>query len=203
MRVHMEEENAMRLMKEQFKEIFRHEREIVFVCIGTDRSTGDAYGPFVGLELKKMKKLWKREDIHVYGCLHEPVHALNFHEVLAEIKGNHPDALLVAVDSCLCSIGSVETICIENKPLKPGAFNAELPETGDWRILGNVNVSGYMEHMVLGSTRLSLVLRMAEKPPRRFHWRFSSWKRKRSQKCRQYKTRPIRRWSGFFECAQT
>ena len=163
MRVHLEDEHAMRLLKEQFKEMFRHEREIVFVCIGTDRSTGDAYGPFVGLELKKMNKLWKRESIHVYGCLHEPVHALNFHEVLDEIKEKHPGALLVAIDSCLCSVGSVETICIENKPLKPGAFNADLPETGDWRILGNVNVSGYMEHMVLGSTRLSLVLRMAEK----------------------------------------
>lgn len=163
MHVHLEDEQATHLLKEQFKEMFGKHREIVFLCIGTDRSTGDAYGPFVGLELKKMKKLWKREDIHVYGCLHHPVHALNFHEVLAGIQAAHPEALLVAVDSCLCSIGNLETICVENKPLKPGAFNAELPETGDWRILGNVNVSGYMEHMVLGSTRLSLVLRMAEK----------------------------------------
>ncbi|AQQ52049.1 spore protease YyaC [Planococcus lenghuensis] len=163
MRVHLEDEQATHLLKEQFKEMFESQGEIVFLCIGTDRSTGDAFGPFVGLELKKMKKLWKRESVHVYGCLHDPVHALNFHGILNDIQTMHPDALLVAVDSCLCSIGSLETICVENKPLKPGAFNAELPETGDWRILGNVNVSGYMEHMVLGSTRLSLVLRMAEK----------------------------------------
>lgn len=163
MRIHLEDEQATRLLKEQFKKIFEQQKEIVFLCIGTDRSTGDSYGPFVGLELKKMKHLWKRDDIHVYGCLHEPVHALNFHDILNEIRTEHPEALLVAVDSCLCSIGNLETICVENKPLKPGVFNAELPETGNWRILGNVNVSGYMEHMVLGSTRLSLVLRMAEK----------------------------------------
>lgn len=163
MRVHVDDGHAVRLMKDQFKELFTNHQEIVFICIGTDRCTGDAFGPFVGLELKKMKRLWDMEHIHIYGCLHEPVHALNFHDVMTDIHQNFPEALLIAVDSCLCSMNNLETIMIENKPLKPGALNAELPATGDWRILGNVNVGGFMEHMVLSSTRLSLVLRMAEK----------------------------------------
>jgi hypothetical protein len=33
---------------------------------------------------------------------------------------------------------------------------------GDYHLIGVVNVAGYMEHVVLQNTRLSLVIRMAD-----------------------------------------
>ena len=36
--------------------ILKSKRVIIFLCIGTDRSTGDSLGPLVGYKLKSLKK---------------------------------------------------------------------------------------------------------------------------------------------------
>ena len=71
-------------------------RDIVIVCIGTDRSTGDALGPLTGSKLKTLN-LYP----HIFGTLEEPVHATNLHEVMATINNKFPCPFLVAVDACL------------------------------------------------------------------------------------------------------
>src|SRR5690606_31826424 len=48
------------------------------VCVGTDRSTGDSLGPFIGSVLLRQKdKGFIPPSVSVYGTIHEPVHALN------------------------------------------------------------------------------------------------------------------------------
>lgn len=49
---------------------------IILVCIGTDRSTGDALGPLVGTKLEQVGIT----NFQVFGTLDEPVHALNLEE---------------------------------------------------------------------------------------------------------------------------
>mgnify|MGYP000231911284 FL=1 len=46
---------------------------VVFLCIGTDRSTGDSLGPLIGYQLKE-KRL---ERVAILGTLERPVHAMN------------------------------------------------------------------------------------------------------------------------------
>ena len=46
---------------------------IAVVCIGTDRSTGDSFGPLVGFMLSRCRIY----DFDVYGTIEEPVHAMN------------------------------------------------------------------------------------------------------------------------------
>ena len=56
--------------------IKRHKRdwtEIVFLCIGSDRVTGDCLGPYVGYRLSQHQL----PGIFVYGTLNQPVHAVN------------------------------------------------------------------------------------------------------------------------------
>jgi putative sporulation protein YyaC len=135
------------------------ERPIVFVCIGTDRSTGDSLGPLVGtlLEEKRMN------SFHVYGTLEDPIHAVNLEEKLEEIKAKHFNPIIIAIDACLGRLKSVGFIQLANGPVKPGAgVNKELPSVGDYHITGIVNVSGFMEYFVLQNTRLNLVLKMAK-----------------------------------------
>ena len=62
--------------------IIAQNRPIIFVCIGTDRSTGDSLGPLVGYKLKYLSK----NNIYIYGTLENPIHAKNMVEVLAKIK---------------------------------------------------------------------------------------------------------------------
>ncbi|WJH36217.1 spore protease YyaC [Paenibacillus sp. CC-CFT747] len=135
------------------------EQPIVFVCVGTDRSTGDALGPLVGTRLMR----YNFTDIHLYGTLDHPVHAMNLGETLDTVSRDYADAYVVAIDACLGQLSSVGSIKVHNGPLKPGAgVNKELPPVGDIHITGIVNVGGFMEYFVLQNTRLSLVMNMAE-----------------------------------------
>lgn len=134
-------------------------RPIVFVCIGTDRSTGDSLGPLVGSFLEEKDVT----SFHVYGTLDEPIHAVNLGERLKEIELKHHDPYIIGIDACLGRMKNVGVIQVGNGPVKPGAgVNKELPAVGDIHITGIVNVSGFMEFFVLQNTRLNLVMKMAK-----------------------------------------
>ena len=47
--------------------------ELIFLCIGSDRVTGDCLGPYIGHQLSQ-KEI---HGVYVYGTLCHPVHALN------------------------------------------------------------------------------------------------------------------------------
>jgi len=130
----------------------------VVVCIGTDRSTGDALGPITGCELLARGY----PERLVYGTLDEPVHAGNLREAIAGIETEHPQAPILAVDACLGSPENVGSISLTEGPVRPGAgVNKDLPAVGNFAMTGVVNVAGFMEYFVLQNTRLSLVVRMA------------------------------------------
>ena len=134
-------------------------RPLVFLCIGTDRSTGDAMGPLVGERLQRMVG----DTASVLGTLDVPVHASNLQEVLDRLYATEPRAVVVAVDACLGRTESVGTIAVGRGGLAPGAgVNKALPTVGAAFVTGIVNVGGFMEYFVLQNTRLQLVVRMAE-----------------------------------------
>ncbi|OPZ50663.1 MAG: hypothetical protein BWY92_00700 [Firmicutes bacterium ADurb.BinA052] len=135
---------------------------LTVVCIGTDRSTGDALGPLVGSRLTEWRSV--RDRIRVVGTLDEPVHAGNLRGAIQALGLARPGAgHVLAVDACLGRVGSIGYITVGEGPLKPGAgVNKELPQVGDAYITGVVNVGGFMEYLVLQNTRLSLVIKMAD-----------------------------------------
>lgn len=133
-------------------------KDIIILCIGTDRSTGDALGPLTGSKLKHLSPY-----PHIYGTLDQPIHATNLVESVQKIQQTFDEPFIIAVDACLGRTDSVGTISVGQGPLKPGAaVNKELPAVGDAYITGIVNVGGFMEHLVLQSTRLSLVVKLAD-----------------------------------------
>lgn len=136
----------------------RPSRGIVVVCVGTDRSTGDALGPLAGHRLKGLVPA----QAPVFGTLEDPVHAGNLAERMIEISRRFPGHTVVAVDACLGSLENVGTICVGQGALRPGAgVNKVLPPVGDLHVTGVVNVGGFMEYFVLQNTRLHLVMKMS------------------------------------------
>ena len=132
--------------------------DIIILCIGTDRSTGDALGPLTGSKLRTL-----HAHPSVYGTLEQPVHATNLAETLNYIKQNYPKPFIIAVDACLGKMDSIGCVSCGRGSLKPGAaVSKDLPSVGDAYVTGIVNVGGFMEHLVLQSTRLSLVVKMAD-----------------------------------------
>lgn len=134
-------------------------RQFVVLGIGTDRSTGDSLGPLVGSKLVE-----RLPGLTVLGTLDSPVHAANLADHLQSLRSLTPRPLVLAIDACLGQKESVGLITLAEGPLRPGAgVHKELPAVGDLHITGVVNIGGYMEYMVLQNTRLSLVMRMADR----------------------------------------
>lgn len=127
--------------------------DVLFVCIGTDRSTGDSLGPLVGTDLKKL-------GYNVIGTLHDPVHAVNLKEVASALP---TDKVIISVDASLGNEREVGQLRYRKGPLRPGAgVGKDLPPVGDYHIVGIVNIEGFMEYFVLQNTRLSQVLDMRD-----------------------------------------
>ncbi len=132
--------------------------EPVYLCIGSDRATGDCLGPLVGSRLNRLlpKAL-------VYGTLEKPTHAINLAETLDIVVRSKPRATVVAIDACLGGIDRIGYINVKRGQLKPGtALKKELPPVGDFHVSGVVNVGGLLDHLILQNTRLYVVDRMAE-----------------------------------------
>lgn len=127
---------------------------MMIVCIGTDRSTGDSFGPLVGTMLKQ------RGFANVVGTLHDPVHAVNLEEKMKSLDGK----FIFAIDSCLGFATSVGDVRAEKGSMNPGAGVGKcIHPIGDMHIKGIVNVGGFMEYFVLQNTRLALVMDLAER----------------------------------------
>ncbi len=135
-------------------------QQIIIVCIGTDRCTGDALGPFVGTYLSKLKL----NHMNVYGTVHSPVHAKNLKETIDTIYSTYKNPFIIAIDASLGKASSIGSILVGKGSLQPGAaLQKELPNVGDIYIAGIVNISGFMEFQILQNTRLSIVMDMAHK----------------------------------------
>lgn len=139
--------------------IAKDNQTIIFLCIGSDRSTGDSLGPLIGHNLKSIKE----KNIYILGSLEKPVHSQNLQATLDKINSYFINPYIVAIDASLGSIQNIGKIFIENKPLFPGlALNKELPPVGNLSIKGIVNISGKSDFIVLQNTRLYTVMSLAD-----------------------------------------
>lgn len=132
---------------------------VLFLCIGTDRSTGDSLGPLIGYKLKE-KRLKRME---ILGTLERPVHAMNLETYEAILRLNYPDHVVVAVDASVGNIEHIGCVTLGKGALKPGlGVSKELRAVGDIFITGIVGSCGNYDPLMLQSIRLSIVMRMAD-----------------------------------------
>ena len=135
------------------------DRDIVLLCVGSDRSTGDSLGPLIGHKLQHTLN----NKLYVYGTLKEPVHAINLKAVVESIYEIHKDPFIIAVDASLGTKNHIGYVTLSEMPLRPGlGVKKSLPEVGDICITGIVNLSGMMDGILLQSTRLSTVMELAD-----------------------------------------
>ena len=128
--------------------------KLVFVCIGTDRSTGDALGPLVGTEL--INKGYTR----VIGTMEYPCDASNLLERIAVIP---EDAYVIAIDACLGHPSTLGQYLAQEQPLQPAAsVSNDLPLVGDYSIAAVVNTNSPKPYLTLQTTSLYAVMRQAE-----------------------------------------
>lgn len=134
-------------------------KEVVFLCIGSDRATGDSLGPILGYKLQNCGL----EGIFVYGTLEAPVHAQNLKKTLCKIHRKHPDCLMIAVDASLGEQRHIGYVTLSNHSIQPGiGVQKLLPCAGDISITGIVNCSCDCSAALLQTTRLQIVVKIAD-----------------------------------------
>ncbi|CAG7646256.1 spore protease YyaC [Paenibacillus allorhizosphaerae] len=127
--------------------------DLLFLCIGTDRSSGDALGPLVGTMLTEAGYP------DVIGTLAYPFDASNMRERLMEMP---PGKKVLAIDACLGQAASLAWFQVSNRPIEPGkSVGKQLPMVGDYSIAGIVNVDSGQKYAILQSTSLYRVMTMA------------------------------------------
>ena len=152
-------EKIARLLEGCIKTNGKSWSEIVFLCIGSDRVTGDCLGPYIGYRLSQ----YHIPGVFIYGTLQNPVHAVNLSSILSRINHLHPQALIIAIDSSLGEKKHLGYVTIGNGALYPGAaVQKDLPPVGDIFITGVVNISGILEYLTLQTTRLATVISLAD-----------------------------------------
>lgn len=133
---------------------------LVFLCIGSDRATGDSLGPLIGYKLEQNPN----RNYFVYGTLKSPVHAKNLATVVEEIHNRHKNPYIIAIDASLGKQAHVGYYTLGIGSLKPGAgVGKDLVSVGDAFITGIVNLSGLLDRMLLQTTRLHTVMSLADR----------------------------------------
>jgi putative sporulation protein YyaC len=153
-------ESEIEKISNKLKEVFSQtSKEIIFLCVGSDRSTGDSLGPLVGTMLQE-----KNIPFPVYGTLEEPVHALNIKKVLKDIHKRYGDPFIFGIDACLGDEGRIGSVFIKEGAFIPGnAVNNVLPSVGNYHLKAIVNYLNPISPVQsLNSTRLYTVKILAE-----------------------------------------
>ncbi len=133
-------------------------RPLLFLCIGTDRATGDCLGPLIGEILSE--RLEKKAI--VYGTLRHPVHAGNLTQILSDIHNRYSNPYIIAIDASLGIHNHVGWVTLGAGSLRPGiGVQHALPETGDIHITGIVNVSNHQNQLNLQTTHLYTVMKLS------------------------------------------
>jgi len=140
--------------------------DIIFLCIGTDRITGDAYGPLVGNKLTRLFENINNEKITVIGTLKKPLNAINIKEVLKDIKSKTEKPYIIAIDSAFSKKENIGKIILSNSGMYIGkGLNKKSDKIGNISIKGVV-AKDYkipkVNFAILQNTSLGLIMDLAD-----------------------------------------
>jgi putative sporulation protein YyaC len=151
-------------LKQLKKYIHQMHQTPIFLCIGSDRATGDCFGPIVGQKLLQSFSANQSPASMpiVYGTLHSPVHAVNLASVISQIQSTFYQPFVIAVDASLGIRQHIGYITLGTGPLFPGiGVKKDLPHIGNAAITGIVNIAGSNSHTTLQTTHLSTVVELS------------------------------------------
>lgn len=106
------------------------DKVIIFLCIGTNKVSGDSFGPIVGTNLQKMLK--DNKKIKVLGNMNNPINALNVKENIEYINKMYIDKYIIVIDSAVSDKNLIgEVFITRNKTILGKGINNKISEIGD------------------------------------------------------------------------
>jgi putative sporulation protein YyaC len=131
---------------------------LTFLCIGTDRSSGDTLGPLTGTLLQE------QGYSRVIGTLEAPCDSDTWMKCMAELECLADGGPVLAIDACLGHVHSVGLFQIAAGPLEPGrSLKRGLPPVGDYSIAAVVDTVRDNPVRVLETSPFSRVWAMSRR----------------------------------------
>ena len=110
-------------------------KQIVFLCVGTSKITGDSLAPKIGDKLQSSNL-----PCYVYGTTNNNVTRKNLDNYLDFISKVHQNYILITIDAGLSKTIPVGTVKVSKGGITPGgALFPKSKKIGDIGILGVVN----------------------------------------------------------------
>lgn len=135
--------------------IQKTKKEIVFLCIGTDKIIGDAFGPMVGHTLKQNK-------YNVYGDLKNTVNGTNLIKYINKIYKKHNNPYIIVIDSALGAQNLINKIVVGKGGIIPGsALNKKNKKIGDLYINAIVGVNSNQNFEQLRNVKLYNIVNLS------------------------------------------
>ena len=124
--------------KSFFKQIYKVKNKFsdyVFLCIGTNKITGDSFGPFVGNFL--LQEMPYQNNIHVIGNMNKNISYLNAEYNIKKIYKKYKKPCVIAIDSALSNPKNVGKILVTNSKIKLGEGVGKRRQE-----IGNISIKG-------------------------------------------------------------
>ena len=138
---------------------------VLFLCVGTDRITGDTFGPIVGYKLKRLFQNTK--NIRIIGDLENTVCDNNIEAVIDDICRKYSNPFIISIDSALsCNEENIGRIIVKKGGISLGkSLGKEQYIIGDMAIKGVVakNLKNPRQNLkLLQNIPLNHVMKMAD-----------------------------------------
>lgn len=110
-------------------------REVVVLCIGSDKISGDSLGPLVGSYLREDYRL----PCPVYGIEGQSVNGVNLDSYTDMVRYRHKKSTVIAVDAAIGNQNDVGKVRLRRGGIKAGgALGSKRGYIGDIGIMGVV-----------------------------------------------------------------
>ena len=138
--------------------------DYIFLCVGSDKIIGDAYGPLVGDKLQKLLKN-SYNNIQILGTLDKPISGTNLNKEVEKIYSKYKNPCIIAIDAALSKKENIGKIIVTDSKMKFGkSTNKKMIEVGDVSIKAVV-AKDYKNDRYnfkeLQNTSLNIVLELA------------------------------------------
>ena len=149
------------ILKEKMKDL--EISKLIFLCIGTDRITGDSFGPLVGYKLKNL--FYGKEKIEIIGDLENIVSLSNITAIRDYIKSKYEKPFVIAIDAAVSNRIKIGEIVVSNTKMNVGGSLKRKIYVGDISIKGIVS-KDLMERSnnfkLLQNVPLNTIMNMAD-----------------------------------------
>lgn len=137
--------------------------KLIFLCIGTDRITGDSFGPLVGYKLKNL--FYGEKNIEVIGDLENVINASNIMQIINNINNKYETPFLIAIDAAVSNKTDIGRIIVSNTKMNVGGSLNKNIYVGDISIKGIVSKdlkNRRYNFRLLQNVPLNIIMNMAD-----------------------------------------